>query len=78
VTLPEEQTNFRRNVLCTFPLSADVSAEQEVLLLVVCGRAAKYERVLRLTCASLRPVFLLGSNGDRIGAKVEIKVVGRV
>ena len=50
---PADQANFLRGPLQTFQFSTDVSTEKQVFLLIGGGRAAEYERLLRLTCAAL-------------------------
>ena len=45
-----EKTYFRGDVLGTFPFSTDVSTEKKLLFFVVGRRAAKYQRILRMSC----------------------------
>ena len=52
VTFAGEQTNFLGDVLRTLKFGTDVSTKKKVFSLVVGGRAAKYECVLRLSCIS--------------------------
>jgi hypothetical protein len=53
MTVAIEQPNFFCDEFRTFPFSADVSTEKKVFFLVVGGRTAKYQRVVRLSCTSL-------------------------
>ena len=74
MTFAVEQTNFLCDVLRTFQFSTDVSTEKKFLFLIAGSRATEYERVLRLTCVSLRAVFLLWSNRDRMCTKKEVSL----